>query len=132
MIKNISHISLFTKNFKKVKKFYVKLLGMKIVHEFKNNQGKTYGIFIFVGKGTFLEFFQTKKNLKINNILNHICFTVSNINKIKKKLFNYDKKIIIKRGRTDNVIQFFTKDLENNTVEFHQYDKKSKFFYLTK
>lgn len=61
MIKNLSHVSLFTNSLSKVKKFYVKIIKLKIVHEFKNSNNKTYGYFLSANKNTFLEFFLTKK-----------------------------------------------------------------------
>jgi len=44
---------------------------------------------------------------------------------VNKKIANNKKKI--SRGKTDNILQFFTKDFEGNVVEFHQRDRKSKF-----
>ena len=59
-----------------------------------------------------------------------MCFEVKKIHSLAKKLKKFDKLIEIKRGKTDNVLQFMTKDLENNLIEFHEYDKKSKLKYL--
>lgn len=128
MIKTLSHISLSTKNLENPKKFYVKILGFKIIHKFLDKNKKEYGFFLKCGNKTFLEFFKSKTKPKIiNTNLRHICFQVSNIKKIKilieKKL---KRKIKIKRGRTDNVLLFFTEDLDKNLVEFQQHDKKSK------
>jgi catechol 2,3-dioxygenase-like lactoylglutathione lyase family enzyme len=61
MIKNLSHVSLFTNSLSKIKKFYVKKLKLKIIHEFKNSKSKTYGYFLSANKNTFVEFFLTKK-----------------------------------------------------------------------
>ena len=61
MVKNLSHISLFTNSLLKVKKFYVKKLKLKIIHKFKNNNKKTYGYFLSANKNTFVEFFFKKK-----------------------------------------------------------------------
>ena len=38
MIKNLSHVSMPYINLKKVIDFYVKILGLKIVHKFKNKK----------------------------------------------------------------------------------------------
>lgn len=131
MINSLSHISISTKNLNKVEKFYINNLGFKKVHEFVNKKGKIYGFFLYAGNKTFIEFFYSKNKLnklKLDTSLRHICFTTNNIYLLKKKLIKFDKKIKIIRGKTDNVIQFFTKDFENNIIEFHQYDKKSKFY----
>ena len=128
MIKNLSHISLLSNSLNKVKNFYVKKLGLKIVHEFRNENNELYGYFLSSNKNTFLEFFKSKKKINFNNRNNHfkhICFEVSNIKNFNKKKFK--NKFNIKRGKTDQILQFFTKDFEGNTVEFHERDKLSKF-----
>ena len=61
MINSLSHISLSSKDLKKVKRFYVDLLKLKIVHEFKNKKGGLYGYFLYANNSTFLEFFKSKK-----------------------------------------------------------------------
>ena len=62
MIKQLSHISISTKNIKYVIKFYVKILGFKISHKFINKKNKElYGLFIYCGNRTFIEFFKDKK-----------------------------------------------------------------------
>jgi catechol 2,3-dioxygenase-like lactoylglutathione lyase family enzyme len=129
MIKNLSHISLFTNSLLKIKKFYIKKLKLRIIHEFKNNNNETYGYFLSASKNTFLEFFLTKKRINFLNKKNqfrHICFEVSDIKKFKKKFVNKNKTKIT-RGKTDGILQFFTNDLEGNIIEFHQRDRKSKF-----
>ena len=123
MIKNLSHVSLSTRNINKVINFYVKILKMKIAHKFKNKNNKNYILFLYCGKRTFLEFFLTKnKNTKFR----HVCFEVKNLYEIQNKLKKFDKKIKIRRGKTDRIMQFITTDFEGNEIEFHQHDKKSK------
>lgn len=124
MIKNLSHISLTTNSLKKVHNFYVKLLGLKVAHRFINHKGDLYGYFLFSGKNTYLEFFKSNKIEKLvkNRPFRHICFEVSSLLSIAKKFKN--KKIDIKRGKTDGILQFFVNDDEGNIVEFHQRNKK--------
>lgn len=124
MIKKLSHVSLLTKDLNKIYKFYVEILGLKVIHKFVNNRKELYGLFLHAGKGTFIEFFKNNKK-KLSKTYDHICFEVDNIYETKKK-FDKVTKIEVKRGRTDQVLQFKVKDYENNIVEFHQYDKKSK------
>ena len=76
-------------------------------------------------KDFFRIFFLTKnKNTKFR----HVCFEVKNLYEIqnKLKLKKFDKKIKIRRGKTDRIMQFITTDFEGNEIEFHQHDKKSK------
>ena len=46
--------------------------------------------------------------------------------KYKINLKSLIKKIKIRRGKTDRIMQFMTTDFEGNEIEFHQHDKKSK------
>ena len=131
MIKQLSHISISTKNIQHVIKFYVKILGFKISHKFINKKNKElYGLFIYCGNIKFIDFFKEKKKKSRNSNFRHMCFEVKKIHLLAKKLKKFDKLIEIKRGKTDNVLQFMTKDLENNLIEFHEHDKKSKLKYL--
>ena len=127
MIKNLSHLSLSTESLEKVKNLNINILDFKIAHNFINNKNEIYGFFIYCGNNTFIEFFKVEK-LMINkqNLYRHLCFEVENIEIMKNKLEILDQKIEIKRGRTDNILQFFVKDFENNMIEFHQNDKHSK------
>ena len=111
-----------------VEKHVAKKLGLKIVHEFRNENNDLYGYFLSSKNNTFLEFFKTKKKINFsnrNNHFKHICFEVSNLKYLNKKKFK--NKFAIKRGKTDKILQFFTKDFEGNIVEFHQRDRLSKF-----
>jgi len=127
IVKKLSHISLFSKDLKKVEKFYCKVLRLKIVHKFVNEEtNKVYGFFIYAGKNTMLEFFLTKNKIKNDLTFKHICFQVSNIKKVLNYLQKKGFKGVISRGKTDKTLNFSIKDYENNEVEFHQYDKHSK------
>lgn len=132
MLKQLSHISLTSRNLQNVINFYINILGFKVSHKFINKKNnELYGLFIFCGKKTFIEFFKDKKNNKnINSSFRHLCFEVKKIKLLAKKLKKFDKKIKVKRGKTDNVLQFTTKDFDKNIIEFHEYDKQSKLKHL--
>ena len=126
MIKQISHISLKTHSINNVINFYIKILGFKISHKFINKKKEIYGLFIYCGNRTLLEFFLNNTKKKNNSPIKHICFEVKKIRQLAKKLKKFDKNIKVKRGKTDYVLQFMTKDFDKNFIEFHEFDKKSK------
>ncbi len=126
MIKQISHISLKTHSINNVINFYIKILGFKISHKFINKKKEIYGLFIYCGNRTLLEFFLNNTKKKINSPIKHICFEVKKIRQLAKKLKKFDKNIKVKRGKTDYVLQFMTQDFDKNFIEFHEFDKKSK------
>ena len=126
LIKQLSHVSLTSRNLNKVILFYVEILGFKIIHKFVNQKKEVYGLFLSSYKRTMLEFFLTNKKVKKSLKFRHICFEVSNIYKLANKLKKKGYNIKISRGKTDKTLNFNIKDLEHNEVEFHQYDKYSK------
>lgn len=105
-----------------------------MVHEFRNfKDNKLYGIYLLIGKNTFIEFFQDKKtNFKVNNQFRHFCLKVKNLEKFKRYLKKYKIILTLKRGRTDNTLLSFIRDPNGILIELHEYDKKSKFFVFQK
>ena len=126
LIKQLSHVSLTSRNLNKVILFYVKTLGFTIIHRFVNQKKELYGLFLSSHRRTMLEFFLTNKKVKKSLKFRHICFEVSNIYKLANSLKKKGYNIKISRGKTDKSLNFNIKDLEHNEVEFHQYDKSSK------
>ena len=128
-IKRLSHLSLSTNDFEKIKKFYCNILGMKIVHKFVNPKDEIYGMFLYAGNSTFIEFFHSKDFPRESGRFRHFCLEVSNIYEIKRILEKNNFSISISRGKTDKILQFIVKDFEGNLVEFHQHDEQSKLKY---
>ena len=98
MLKQLSHISLTSRNLQNVINFYINILGFKVSHKFINKKNnELYGLFIFCGKKTFIEFFKDKKNNKnINSSFRHLCFEVKKIKLLAKKLKKFDKQSKLK------------------------------------
>ncbi len=121
----LSHISIKTINLKKLLNFYKNKLSFKVVHKFIKKK-KVYGYFLKVNKNQFIEIFNSNKKLKEGKI-NHYCF---NCKSIKNLRYNLIKKRVqcseIIRGRTDQTLQFFIFDPDQNKIEFHMIDKRSK------
>ena len=126
LIKQLSHVSLTSRNLNKVILFYVKTLGFTIIHRFVNQKKELYGLFLSSHRRTMLQSFLTNKKVKKSLKFIHICFEVSNIYKLANSLKKKGYNIKISRGKTDKTLNFNIKDLEHNEVEFHQYDKSSK------
>ena len=127
-IKKISHISLSTNNLKKTINFYKNILGFKIVHRFKNKNNKLYGVFFLIGKGTFLEIFNSYKKLKISEPFRHICFEVEDLNLFKKKIKKFIFNTCISRGGTVKTLTCKIFDPNGIEIELCQIDKKSKLY----
>ena len=60
----LHHISLISKNPFILKKFYINIFKLKVVHTFKSKKGQTYGYFLYISKGNFLEILKSNKITK--------------------------------------------------------------------
>ena len=128
----LHHISLTSRNPSVLKKFYINIFKFKVVHTFKSKKGQTYGYFLYISKGNFLEILKSNKIKKNDNKNFHFCFIVK---KEFKKIYNIcsKKNILFKkmlpiRGRTDNTLHFRIVDPENNICEIHLNDKQNKLY----
>jgi catechol 2,3-dioxygenase-like lactoylglutathione lyase family enzyme len=125
LIKRLAHICLGAVDLPKTIDFYCRLLGCRIVHEFRNPRGELYGVFLLVNNGTFLEFFQETAPKPPGGAFRHLCFEVEDINQAGESLRQAGFEVKIDRGKTDGALQCWVKDPDGNQVEFHQYDQKS-------
>ena len=127
----LHHISLKSKNPKRLKDFYKDIFNFKVVHTFKSKKKETYGYFLYVSRGCFIEILKLQNKDNVKNKENfHFCLIIK---KNFFELYEYCKKnkIIYKnmlpsRGRTDKTFQFKIIDLDKNICEIHLDDKKNK------
>lgn len=84
----IDHVVIETSDTKRLKKFFIDVLGLKSYKDYSDE------IFLKCGKQLFAIF--KSKNKKVN--LNHIAFKVTNLNKMKTKL----KKLGYKLDKWDS------------------------------
>jgi catechol 2,3-dioxygenase-like lactoylglutathione lyase family enzyme len=125
LLKGLSHVCLGSTDLRKTINFYCGVLGCRVVHEFRNQAGELYGVFLSVNRGTFLEFFNVDKAEPGGGLFRHLCFQVEDIYGFADVLRSKGFPGEIRRGRTDGVLQFWINDPDGNRVEFHQYDEDS-------
>jgi lactoylglutathione lyase len=125
VVKRLAHLCLGTPDLARVQAFYCGLLGCRVIHEFRNQQGERYGLFLLVNRGTFLEFFLDAESVTHKGVFKHLCFEVEDIHEWAERLKSRGFPVEIRRGRTDGVLQFSIQDPDGNAVEFHQYDSKA-------
>jgi catechol 2,3-dioxygenase-like lactoylglutathione lyase family enzyme len=125
-VKQLSHVCLSTRDLAATERFYVGLLGFKIVHEFRNAAGERYGFFVHAGGGTFLEFFNKPDAGRQEALFRHLCFEVDDIEAFAAHArANGFPDVAIKRGRTDHILQCFITDPDGTPVELQQHDEQS-------
>ena len=128
MISRLSHVCLGTNNLEAAVDFYVEILGLRVVHEFRNDKNERYGAFISANGGTFIEIFNDPEPKKEGGLFRHICFEVEEIQALKSRLTGLGYDLSVTRGKTDNVLQTWINDPDGNVIEFHQHDAKSIYF----
>jgi catechol 2,3-dioxygenase-like lactoylglutathione lyase family enzyme len=125
-IKRLSHVCLSSRNLDATERFYVDVMGFKIVHEFRNAAGERYGFFLDAGGGTFLEFFNKPDAGREEALFRHLCFEVDDIEAFAAHARAHGfSDVSIKRGRTDHILQCFITDPDGTPVELQQHDAQS-------
>ena len=125
-VKRLSHVSLNSRDLVATERFYVDIIGLKIAHEFRNAAGERYGFFLHAGGGSFIECFQLKDAAAIDGRFRHLCFEVDNIESFADRLRARGfADVVVRRGRTDRVLQFFIRDPDGIEIEIQQHDDQS-------
>lgn len=119
----LSHVCLSATDLGSIENFYCRVLGCQIIHEFKNDKGERYGLFLLVNNSTFLEFFQVDYVEPASSVFRHLCLEVDDVREWSRQLDRKGYRTEVERGRTDGVLQCWIKDPEGNVIEFHQYDE---------
>ena len=105
--------------------FYCEHLGCRIAHEFVNDAGFRYGVFLGVGHGTFLELFHTDESAPATNRFRHLAFEVDDVHERAAYFASLGHAPEVRRGRTDGALQFWITDPDGNELELCQYDEES-------
>lgn len=124
-IKKLAHVCLGTGKLETLVRFYTHTLGFQVIHEFVNSKGERYGVFLLVGDGSFLEFFNDDTLKKENGAFRHLCFEVADIESLAEQLRQKGFVVNVRRGRTDHVLNCWIDDPDGNHIEFQQYDAQA-------
>lgn len=123
----LSHISLGTRDLVKSENFYTEIIGGKKVFDLKRTDtGLRYGVFIFMGNGTFVEIFNQEgldgfESDKQVSPYRHLCFQVRSVKDAADWLSTFGYQPQIKTGKVDRVPQFFIVGPDGVEIEFHEY-----------
>ncbi len=130
MLMRLSHVCLGVADVDASVAFYGGVLGAQVAHEFRNDAGERYGVMLACGGGTFIELFRrraatAKGGAAPDEGFRHLCFEVADIEAAAERLRRSGHECLIRRGRTDRILQFFIHDPDGAMVEFHQHDAES-------
>ena len=123
----LSHVSLSTPDLARAVTFYQDVFGSDVAHEFRNDRGERYGVFLHVGAQTFLELFNDAASSEARTSrFRHFCFEVEDIAAAAERLRGLGYDVDVKRGRTDRILQCFINDPDGNMIELQQHDEQSE------
>lgn len=125
MIRQLAHVCLSSPSIPETVAFYTSVLGCAVVHEFKNNAGVVYGVFLSAGNGTSLEFFNVDTAPPPGGLFRHLCFQVDDIQQTADALRARGLQTEVKRSRSDHTLQCWITDPHGTMIEFHQHDPQS-------
>jgi catechol 2,3-dioxygenase-like lactoylglutathione lyase family enzyme len=132
-IKKLAHVCLSTCQLETIVEFYTHTLGLRVIHEFLNPEGERYGVFLLVGDGSFLEFFNSNAVRVEKGVFRHLCFEVADIESLAEQLRQKEYIVEVRRGKTDGVLICWIDDPDGNRIEFQQYDELAvQFPYVSK
>lgn len=125
MFKQIHHIAIIGSDYKKTKRFYVNLLGLKVIRENYRKEKDDYKIDLKCGEQEIEIFIKKDAPERLSYPeslgLRHLAFKVDNIDDVVKKLNS--KGIETEPIRIDeytNKKMTFFKDPDNLPIEIHE------------
>ena len=128
MITGLAHTCFNTLDLDGIVAFY-SALGLPVAFEFKRDDGTRYGVYIRLGRRTFLEFFVgadiPAKGQKPCTTYRHICLEVDNLAKTVEELRARGIEVSDPKLGMDNSWQAWTADPDGNAIEFHEYTATS-------
>ncbi len=125
MITGIAHNCYRVENLEASVAFYSGKLGMKEVFDFKDEQGKRFGLYLHVGGRNFIELFEGKQPGQ-GGSYQHICLEVDEINDTVSDLRKGGVECSDPKLGNDQSWQAWITDPDGNRIELHQYTPESK------
>ena len=127
-IKSLAHVCLKSTDLDATSAFYCGELGMKRLFDFTRN-GKVIGFYMKADDMSFIEVFAADQVTPIEQqVLNHLCLETSDIVALQKALAARGLQPGDVKMGADNSYQFWMKDPNGMSIEFHQYTDKSSQF----
>ena len=126
MIKGLAHVCFIVHDLDKAVEFYVGKLGLPMAFEFKNEQGKRFGVYLRAGGRCFVELFQGEPAAAAaKQSFQHICLEVDDIEKTVADLRAKGIEVGPISLGCDQSYQAWLKDTDGNSIELHHYTDKS-------
>jgi len=128
MIKGIAHTCYTVKDLKRAIGFYCDVLRLKQAFDFRDEKGRLYGVYIYVGGRNFIELFEGEvADLKeTGSSYRHLCLEVDDTEATVKGLRSQGIEVSDPKMGGDGSWQAWLADPDGNKIELHQYTMESK------
>jgi catechol 2,3-dioxygenase-like lactoylglutathione lyase family enzyme len=127
-IKSLAHVCLKSADLDATDNFYCGALGMQRLFDFTRN-GKVIGFYMKADNTSFIEVFAADQVTPIEQqVLNHLCLETDDIVALQKALAARGLQPGEVKMGADNSYQFWMKDPNGMSIEFHQYTDTSSQF----
>jgi lactoylglutathione lyase/glyoxylase I family protein len=126
MITGLAHTCFTVSDLDSALTFYRDALGLKEAFDFTDDEGRRYGVYLYLGERNFIELFEgTVAEPAEGQSFRHICLEVDDIEATVKTLRARGLEVSpIKMGR-DQSYQAWITDPDGNRIELHHYTPDS-------
>ena len=126
MITGLAHACFTVEDLDRALVFYSDGLGLKEAFDFINDEGKRYGVYLYLGGRNFIELFSGDLGERAEKqSYKHICLEVDDIETTVVELRDRGIEVSpIKMGK-DHSFQAWITDPDGNRIELHHYTPES-------
>jgi catechol 2,3-dioxygenase-like lactoylglutathione lyase family enzyme len=126
MIKELAHLCFDVRDLNISLAFYVNTLGLVKSFDFLNDKGERFGVYLKVGRRSFIELFQVRNpEFKDQSSYRHMCLEVEDLKSTVSELRTKGVTISDPKLGCDESWQSWLADPDGNRIELHQYTAKS-------
>jgi catechol 2,3-dioxygenase-like lactoylglutathione lyase family enzyme len=125
MIRRLAHVCIAATDLASTEEFYCSTLGFMKLFDFIR-KGEKIGFYLTVSENTYIEVFrQDVVDAHAKSPITHICFEVSDIDEVIRRIRSCGRDVTGKQLGADNSWQSWTADPSGVKIEFHQYTSES-------
>jgi catechol 2,3-dioxygenase-like lactoylglutathione lyase family enzyme len=126
MVTGLAHICFRVRDLEASLTFYRDALGLKPAFDFTDEQGRRFGVYLSVGRRTFIELFAADAiHPAPNQSYQHFCLEVADIGQSIGDLRSRGVQVTDATMGSDHSWQAWLSDPEGNRIELHQYTPES-------
>ncbi len=127
MITNLAHTCFTVSDMDRAEQFYVNGLELKPAFDYVDEQGKRYGLYLYLGGRNFIELFTGELGEPAQKqSFRHICLEVDDIRATVERLRSKGIEVSEPKLGKDRSWQAWITDPDGNRIELHDYNPDSK------